>query len=107
MTTRSKPAEIAQNQVAREQGRPDVTDGRRLTQAEWAKVLPPFFHIRPEMKTWGTVEWEVAQKWMGKNATGWWYYNDKRFVFEKVDDAILLKMWAKDEPLAPGGITSV
>lgn len=73
--------------------------GRLLTPEEWAKVLPPFYYIKVNFDQWGTLEYDIAVKFIVKNGTGWLYYNDKKFVFEKEDDYILFRMWAENKPM--------
>ncbi len=99
MNTLSSPSDLTadvQNELS--QGRPDGGLRNQLSQQQWAEAMPPFFHLNLNMKSWSLLEFEIAQKYLAANSTGWWYYSANRFVVQRNEDAILIKMWAKDEP---------
>lgn len=90
-------------QMAKEDNpNPKVSGGRLLTPEEWAKVEPPFVSCKIDFSEWGELEYEIAVKWIIARATGWVYFSQKRFVFEKSDDYMLFKMWADNRPMVEG-----
>lgn len=76
--------------------------GRLLTKDEWMDIMPPLVAIKVEYPKWTETEYEIALKYAVRNATGWVYYANKRFVFEKTEDYMTFKLWLTADPMANG-----
>lgn len=98
-TLETNPVKIAETMVMEEREPSMLTLPRLLTDEEWVAVMPPFYYIEIAYDRWTPLEYEIATKYIVKNGTGWVYYRDKRFIFEKEDDFILFRMWAENKPL--------
>ena len=88
-------------------GADDKLHPRLLTDAEWARVMPPFYYIKVTFDQWTKMEYDVAVKYILKNGTGWLYFDDKRFIFEKEDDYVLFRLWAENKPMIDDGVLEV
>lgn len=84
--------------------RPVPSGGRLLTTEEWAKVMPPLVSIKVEFKEWGDVEYEIGLKYALRIATGWVYFTNKRYVFEKTEDYMAFKLWLSKNPMVDSDI---
>jgi hypothetical protein len=72
---------------------------RLLTMAEWAEVVPPFYYIRVNFPEWGSLEWQIAEKWIISNCQSWAYVDQPRIVFGSEDDFVLFRLWAEEKPM--------
>lgn len=98
-TPAANPVTAAEQMVQDERDTIAPTAPRILTDEEWIAVKPPFYYIEVDYDRWTNLEYEIATKFVVKNGTGWVYYRDKRFIFEKEDDFVLFRMWAENKPL--------
>lgn len=80
---------------------------RLLTSEEWAEQAPPFYYIKVEYDQWSELEYDVAIKYILKNCTGWLYYSNHRFIFEKEEDFVLFRLWAENKPMHDGQTLAV
>lgn len=72
----------------------------QLSHEQWAEIKPPLYTKEVNFNNWGKFEWQVCLKWLGRNTTGWWYWNSGNWLtFEKIEDHVLFTMWAKNEPM--------
>jgi hypothetical protein len=82
--------------------RPSV--GRLLTASEWAVAMPPLVSIKVDFPEWGTVEYEIGLKYALRNAIGWVYFSNKRYIFERTEDYMRFKLWIGKNPMINGDI---
>lgn len=73
-----------------------------LTKEEWDDVLPPFVKVEIGPRHWSMLQRSIITDWIENNChNGWFYYDgDRTYVFESMQDLIMLKMWLSPETLA-------
>lgn len=84
--------------------RPIPSGGRLLTSEEWAVIMPPLISIKVEFPEWREIEYDIGLKYALRNATGWVYFSDKRYIFERSEDYMLFKLWLSEKPMIAGDI---
>ena len=78
--------------------------GRLLTKEQWDAVMPPLVSIKVEFPQWTDVEYDIALKYALRIATGWVYFANKRFIFEKTEDYAVFKLWLSANPMTGNDI---
>lgn len=74
--------------------------GKLLTREEWAVQKTPIYWRRPSPKfNWGTLQFDIALKWIDDNSEGWFYFEHPTFIFGSSHDAVMFELWLRQNVL--------
>ncbi len=82
------------------QKKPKAARQRKLlTRAQWIKAEPPMCFIQITYPEWKNLHFEMATKWIATNCRGWFYLDDKTYIFELEEDRALFILWVSKDIL--------